>query len=58
MLNYPIPHQETIKEYESVASADLLETIRLDFPELKAEAYSSLSSKPVLRSKNFNHFEF
>ena len=37
-------YQETLKEYESVASADLLETIRMDFPELKAEAYSSLST--------------
>ena len=31
-----------MKEYEAVASADLLETIRMEFSEIKAEAYSSL----------------
>ena len=31
-----------MKEYEAVASADLLETIRMEFSEIKAEAYSPL----------------
>ena len=35
--------QETFKEYESISAADLLETIRMEFSELKAEAFSSLS---------------
>ena len=56
MLNSTYLSQETIKEYESVASADLLETIRLEFPELKAEAYSSLSTKPAPHRKNYNNF--
>lgn len=34
--------QETVKQYEAISAADLLETIRMEFPELKAEAYSSL----------------
>ena len=32
-----------MKEYENIASANLLETIKMEFSELKAEAYSSLS---------------
>ena len=40
---YPYRLQETMKEYENIASANLLETIKMEFSELKAEAYSSLS---------------
>ena len=35
--------KETLKEYEAISAADLLETIRMEFPELKAEAFCSLS---------------
>ena len=34
--------KETVKQYEAISAADLLETIRMEFPELKAEAFSSL----------------
>ena len=35
--------QETVKQYEAISAADLLETIRMEFSELKAEAFCSLS---------------
>ena len=35
--------KETVKQYEAISAADLLETIRMEFSELKAEAFCSLS---------------
>ena len=32
-----------MKQYEAISAADLLETIRMEFSELKAEAFCSLS---------------
>merc|ERR1712150_313503 len=34
--------KETVKQYEAISAADLLETIRMEFSELKAEAFCSL----------------
>ena len=35
-------YQETLREYAALASSDLTETLRMEFSELKAEAYCSL----------------
>ena len=40
-------YQETLREYAALANADLTETLRLEFSELKAEAYCSLGELGV-----------
>ena len=35
-------NQETLREFASLANSDLTETLRMEFSELKAEAYCSL----------------
>ena len=40
-------YQETLREYAALANSDLTETLRMEFSELKAEAYSSLGERPL-----------
>ena len=37
-----ILYQETLKEYETAAMVDMMSSIKMEFSEVKAEAYCSL----------------